>query len=63
MKPISLALLSIALVALPAAAQELEQLGEGWVRVGQPGGAPPLALQLTKEGVRIYRLPAVEVQP
>ena len=49
-------------LTLPAPAQELEQLGEQWIRVGQPDGAPPLALRLSREGASVYRLPAVEAQ-
>jgi hypothetical protein len=51
------------LVALPARAEGLELMGEGWVRVGQPDGAPPLALHLTKAGVSVYRLPATGERP
>ncbi|HZT29035.1 MAG TPA: hypothetical protein VFA33_04080 [Bryobacteraceae bacterium] len=50
---------------LPAPAQDLELLGRGWIRIGQPGGAAPLALRLAEDGPRLYRLPAAaqEVQP
>ncbi len=50
-------------VTLPALATDLELLGDGWIRVGQPDGPAPLALRLVESGPSLYRLPASEAQP
>ncbi len=46
-------------LGLPAPAHSLRQLGEGWVEVRLAGEAGRLALRLSQEGGRLYRLPEV----
>jgi hypothetical protein len=45
-------------IALPAPASSIDLLGAGWLRVGQPDGAPPLAVRLTDGDSKVFRIPA-----